>query len=242
MLTTPAHPPPTAPAREPPSPHPPERLYGRRVGPSLSARPRRLLALTLPRLRFTPAAPEFLARFPALAVEIGFGGGEHAAALLAEAPDRGLIACEIYQNGIVSLLNRLVPQAVDEATHPLPPNLRLWDEDARALLTRLPPASLDLLCLMFPDPWPKTRHAQRRFFGPQALARAAILLKPGAEWRIATDHPVYQSWVTTCLAQPHEFHAPPPATTRPEGWPATRYEAKALREGRQPLYWRLIRH
>ncbi len=218
------------------------RLYGRRVGPALSARQRRLLAHTMPRLRHAPDATDFLTRFPALALEIGFGGGEHALALLEQTPTRGLIACEVYLNGICSLLNRLVPPGADEATAPLPANLRLWDDDARTLLRGLPPASLDLMCLMFPDPWPKTRHTQRRFLGPETLALGQRVLKPGGEWRIATDHPVYQDWVATCLAGPHGFSVAAPLTTRPEGWPPTRYEAKALREGRVPFYWRLIRH
>jgi tRNA (guanine-N7-)-methyltransferase len=126
----------------------------------------------------------------------------------------------------------------------LPPNLRLWPEDARRLLALLPPACLDRLFLMFPDPWPKARHAKRRFVHPAMLPVVARALRPGAEWRIASDDPTYQAWVEEVLATPAgraAFERHPPATTRPTGWPPTRYEAKALREGRSPLYWSVVR-
>ena len=105
----------------------------------------------------------------------------------------------------------------------------------------MPEATLDGLVLMFPDPWPKARHAKRRFVHPATLAIVARAVKPGGAWRIASDDPTYQAWVFETLAAQDLFDAPPPATTRPEGWPPTRYEQKALREGRRPLYWRLTR-
>ncbi len=176
----------------------------------------------------------------ALRFEIGFGAGEHALAALASHPADGLIACEVFLNGIASLLGHLVPVGL-EATAPVPGRLRLWDGDARALLRLLPDASLDAVFLLFPDPWPKARHAKRRFVHPDNLAVLARVLRAGGEWRIASDDPTYQAWVTAVLASQDRFDVAPPATERPPGWPPTRYEAKALREGRRPLYWRLTR-
>ena len=173
-------------------------------------------------------------------LEIGFGGGEHALAQVAAHPDTRLIACEVFENGICSLLSRLVPEGA-EATAPLPPNLRLWPDDARTLLRDLPDASLDRVFLLFPDPWPKLRHAKRRFVHPANLPLLARVLKPGGIWRVASDDPTYQAWVTDVMTAQTLFDAPPPATTRPEIWPPTRYEAKALREGRSPLYWTFTR-
>jgi tRNA (guanine-N7-)-methyltransferase len=194
-------------------------------------------------MRFDHASAP-LAAFPShpakLWLEVGFGGGEHALAQAAANPDTGLIACEVFENGICSLLSRVVPEG-GEATAPLPGNLRLWDDDARPLLRALPDACLDKLFLLFPDPWPKTRHAKRRFVHPEMLKLAARVLKPGAEWRIASDDPTYQAWVTDVLAAQTLFDVPAPATIRPEGWPPTRYEAKALAAGRTPLYWSVYR-
>ena len=173
-------------------------------------------------------------------LEVGFGGGEHAWAQATAHPQAGLIASEVFVNGLCSLLSRLVPEG-DEATAPLPGNLRLWDDDARTLLRALPDACLDRLFLLFPDPWPKARHAKRRFVHPALLPELARVLKPGAEWRIASDDPTYQGWVAEVLAAQDLFVGPPPAAARPEGWPPTRYEAKALAAGRKPLYWSLRR-
>jgi tRNA (guanine-N7-)-methyltransferase len=204
-----------------------------------------LLDVTLPRLAFAPEHADdplsaFTRRPSELCLEVGFGGGEHAMAQIAAHPDAALIACEVFDNGICSLLSRLVPQG-GEATAPLPGNLRLWTDDARELLRRLPDGCLDRLFLLFPDPWPKARHAKRRFVHPAQLPLLARALRPGAEWRIASDDPTYQAWVNEVMQGQSLFDGPPPAALRPPCWPPTRYEAKALRDGRTPHYWTFIR-
>jgi tRNA (guanine-N7-)-methyltransferase len=220
---------------------PPDRLYGRQSGHKLRPRQQRLIDETLPRLRFdaamagTPRAA-FVGQVTDLWLEVGFGGGEHALAQAAAHPEAALIACEVFENGLCSLLSRLVPEG-GEATAPVPGNLRLWDDDARTLIRALPDACLGRLFLLFPDPWPKSRHAKRRFVHPALLPVLARVLRPGAEWRIASDDPTYQAWVTDVLASQTLFRVPAPATVRPEGWPPTRYEAKAVAAGRAPLYW-----
>lgn len=224
---------------------PPERLYGRQRGHPLRPRQERLLDETLPRLRFPlekaadPAAV-FGQEPEQIWLEVGFGGGEHVLAQTQAHPQVGYIASEVFHNGLCSLLSRLVPVG-QEATAPVPDRLRLWDDDARLVLRALPEASLDRLFLMFPDPWPKARHAKRRFVHPQNVALVARALKPGAVWRVASDDPTYQAWVGEVMAQQEWFETPAPATTRPEGWFPTRYEAKAIAAGRQPLYWTFTR-
>jgi len=224
---------------------PPDRLYGRGRGHKLRPRQEHLLDVTLPRLAFAPeqAANPLAAFSPqprALWLEVGSGGGEHALAQVTAHPDVGLIACEVFDNGICSLLSRLVPEG-GEATAKLPGNLRLWTDDARTLLRLLPEGCLDRLFLLFPDPWPKARHAKRRFVHPALLPLLARLLRPGAEWRIASDDPTYQAWVTEVMGAQALFDARAPTAPRPDDWPPTRYEAKALREGRTPRYWTFLR-
>lgn len=200
-----------------------------------------LLQLTLPRLRLPTGNPRDA--FPGVSelwLEVGFGSGEHTLAQIAAHPEIGLIACEVFENGICSLLSRLVPQG-GETSAAVPPNLRLFDGDARLLLRRLPAASLDRLFLLFPDPWPKARHAKRRFVHPENLRLVADVLKPDAEWRIASDDPTYQAWVQDVMAAQDLFARTRPMQGRPATWPATRYEEKALREGRVPLYWNFRR-
>ena len=215
----------------------PQRLYGRRRGHKLRPRQDRLIGQTLPNWRFTDTA--FAAGMP-LWLEVGFGGGEHTLELLRAHPDTAIVASEVYETGICSLLTELVPEGA-EATTPPPARLRLWPEDARELLLALPAGSLDRLFLMFPDPWPKARHAKRRFVHPDMLPIVARALKPGAEWRIASDDPTYQAWVEEVLRPSPLFSGEAPANERPPGWPPTRYEAKAVAAGRAPLYWTVRR-
>jgi tRNA (guanine-N7-)-methyltransferase len=221
---------------------PPDRLYGRARSHALRPRQDLLLDVTLPRLAFPAAAAAHpLRAFPGtpaqLWLEIGFGGGEHALAQVHAHPEAALVACEVFLNGVCSLLSALVPEQGTEASARLPDNLRIWTGDARALLRALPEACLDRLFLLFPDPWPKTRHAKRRFVHPANLPLLAHVLKPDAEWRIASDDPTYQDWVRDVMAAQSLFSGDPPVRIRPQGWPPTRYEAKALRAGRCPLYW-----
>jgi tRNA (guanine-N7-)-methyltransferase len=113
----------------------------------------------------------------------------------------------------------------------------LWPDDARLLLRMLPDACLDRLFLLFPDPWPKTRHAKRRFVHPDMLPLLARVLRPRGEWRVASDDPTYQAWIADVMREQTLFDASPPIRGRPPEWPGTRYEAKALRAGRVPHYW-----
>jgi tRNA (guanine-N7-)-methyltransferase len=214
---------------------PPDRLYGRIKGKKLRPRQEWLLAEFLPRVSW-PQVPFGIAVRETW-LEVGFGGGEHAYALAAANPDVGLIAAEVFENGICSLLSRLAPEGEEPQ---IPANLRLFTDDARPLLRSMADASLGKLFLMFPDPWPKARHAKRRFVHPELLAEVARVLKQGGEWRIASDDPTYQAWTDEVLAAQTLFTVTR-ATTRPDGWPPTRYEAKAIAAGRQPVYWSLLR-
>ena len=167
-------------------------------------------------------------------LEVGFGGGEHLAAQAKANPNIGLIGCEVFINGIAALLGHVQREHLE--------NVRLFPEDVRLLFPALPDACIARVFVLFPDPWPKKRHIDRRFIGPANLPELARLMSDGAELRIATDEPVYQEWALEQMAGAADFttdKADP--KTRPEGWPETRYEAKALREGRPPIYLQYFR-
>lgn len=169
-------------------------------------------------------------------LEIGFGGGEHLAHLAAQNPDIGLIGCEPYLNGVAMLLSKLRKQGA--------PNLRVHPGDARDLFDVLPAASVARAYLLYPDPWPKKRHHRRRFVTPEHLEALARVLRPGAELRVATD---IEDYVRQTLEEvpragfawlaetPEDWRSPW------AGWLSTRYEQKALREGRVPHYLRFVR-
>ena len=178
----------------------------------------------------------------ALWLEVGFGGGEHALAQVAAHPEAGLIACEVFeQRHLLAAVARWCRRGRGDGAAAAA-ICGLWTEDARdAAAPAAGRVRSIALFLLFPDPWPKARHAKRRFVHPALLPLLARVLRPGAEWRIASDDPTYQAWVTEVMAGQSLFDAPAPVAARPPGWPPTRYEAKALGAGRQPLYWSLRR-
>jgi tRNA (guanine-N7-)-methyltransferase len=165
-------------------------------------------------------------------LEIGFGGGEHLAAQARAHPQTGIIGCEPFVNGMAKLLAVVEQEGLG--------NVRLWDQDATILIPQLPPACLDRVYLLYPDPWPKRRQRKRRFLSDESLVLLARAMRPGAELRFATDIDDYAGWALARMIRSRDFvwtAARPGDWRQPwNGWPSTRYEAKALSEGRVPSY------
>lgn len=164
-------------------------------------------------------------------LEVGFGGGEHLVHQAATNPDVGIIGAEPYINGVAMLLGKIRRAGVD--------NLAIHPGDARDLMDVLPKASIARAFLLYPDPWPKKRHHRRRFVTQEHLEPLAQVLKPGAIFRVATDIPDYvRQTLEEVPKAGFEWLAEKPADWRePWGdWISTRYEQKALREGRVPHY------
>jgi tRNA (guanine-N7-)-methyltransferase len=183
--------------------------------------------------------PRWLFDPPPLAVwlEIGFGGGEHLACQAAAHPEIGAIGCEPYLNGVARLLGHVVERRLA--------NVRIFLDDARPLIDALAEACIARVFVLFPDPWPKRRHAGRRFVGAETLAGLARVMRDGAELRLATDDPGQVRWMLeqTLSSPAFEWLARGPGDWRgrPPDWPATRYEEKAVRQGRRPVYLRFRR-
>ena len=170
-------------------------------------------------------------------LEIGFGGGEHLAEVAAANPDVGFIGCEPFVNGVAGLLVKMADRHLT--------NVRIFPDDARLLLDALPDRSIGRCFVLFGDPWPKKRHADRRFIGPENLDRLARVLKPGAELRLASDDRGLVRWMLEHTWRHPAFEwlarrAEDWRHRRPD-WPPTRYEAKALAAGRGPVYLRFRR-
>ena len=164
-------------------------------------------------------------------LEVGFGSGEHLVHQAELNPDVGFIGAEPYINGVATLLGKLRKSKA--------PNVRVHAGDARDLMEVLPPASLDKAFLLYPDPWPKARHHRRRFVTEEHLAPLHAALKPGAEFRIATDIPNYVRQALEEVPKAGFTWLAERASDWRTAWPdwiSTRYEQKALREGRTPHY------
>jgi tRNA (guanine-N7-)-methyltransferase len=219
-------------------------LYGRRKGHRLRPGRDRLLRERLPQIQITlPAAGRldpsslFTPRRARVWLEIGFGGGEHLAAQAEGHPEVGMIGCDPYLAGVARLLSLAESAGLD--------NLRLLVDDARLLLDALPDRSLERIFVLFPDPWPKTRHHKRRLVNPVTAAAFARILVPGGELRLASDDMHYAcAMLEVLLARPELAwlaERPDDWRRRPADWPPTRYEQKALAAGHGAVYLRFMR-
>jgi tRNA (guanine-N7-)-methyltransferase len=157
-------------------------------------------------------------------LEIGFGGGEHLAGQAARNPGVLILGAEPFVNGLGSALRHIAEADLT--------NVRLHAGDARELMAALPNASLSRVFILFPDPWPKTRHQKRRLLQPDFVRDIARLLSPGGTLRVATDWADYAdqclrvitatpglTWTAECA---NDWRNPPPDHI------STRYELKRL--------------
>ncbi len=214
------------------------RLYGRAQGHALRPRAATLVAELLPGIAIAAAGPlsarTLFGDDRPLALEIGFGKGEHLAFQAARRPDMGFLGAEPYLNGVAGLL-------ADIDRHRLS-NVRIHQGDAIDVLERLPDASLETVWLLHPDPWPKARHEKRRFVNPGPLGLVAARLKPGGELRIATDHVGYLRHTLATMQKFPDFawlaETPDDWERVPDDWPDTRFAGKARAIGHE--VWRLI--
>ena len=227
------------------------RLFGRRRGHKLRVGRARLMKETAPELaipelkRCEDNATETISVDPNalfsnvsdIWLEIGFGGGEHLTALAKAHPEIGFIGCEHFIDGVAKMVSAVVENDLN--------NVRVHAHDARDVMDALPDNSVGRIYLLYPDPWPKKRHHRRRFFNRETLDAAARLLRPGGEYRIASDIPDYIRHCLQIYLQRRSEHLRDIEWTAERAsdwrepwadWPGTRYERKALAAGRAPLY------
>ena len=222
-----------------------QRFHGRRAGRQLRSGQKALVANLLPKLAVTvPTAAQdctprqfFNPDHRAYWMEVGFGGGEHLAAQAIANPDVGILGAEPFINGVVTLLRAIEQHDLN--------NVRILANDVRPLLDRLPAGCFDRIFVLFPDPWPKTRHHGRRIINPLTAAVFHRLLSDTGELRIATDHRGYLAWIlrhmlnhggwTWCAEGPDDWRL------RPADWPPTRYEKKAIAIGDTPSFLRFVK-
>ena len=218
------------------------RLYGRSSGHKLRKGQAELVERLLPEIE-VPAEGDITAlrlfgENRPLHFEIGFGSGEHLADRADMLPDHGFIGAEPFINGVATALGHIRDKHLR--------NVRLWRGDALEVLQRVPDGAVSFLYLLHPDPWPKARHAKRRMVNDRPIELLAAKLKPGGEFRLATDDPTYLNWSLMVMqrhAERFEWLAERPMDfLEPSGgWIETRYGAKSRREGRRPYYLRYRR-
>ncbi len=210
--------------------------FGRNRGRTLRPLQQTLIDTLLPKISVDLADP--LAGISGeVALEIGFGSGEHLRAQAAYNPHITYIGCEPYLNGVARCLSAL---PVHE-----PANIRIYMDDARNLLEALPPQSIDSVFILFPDPWPKIRHQKRRLVNAQTLEMVARIHKKGGRLLIATDHVDYSVWILERLLANTDYRwtaeSPEDFLTPPSDWTQTKYQRKTTEQGRAPQFFECVR-
>ncbi len=199
--------------------------YGRRSGKTLRRHHLQLMEELLPKLRVDLEAP---ATGGETWLEIGFGGGEHLAHQAALFPQVDFIGAEPFRNGVAKLLALIEEKSIG--------NIRIHDDDVRYLLEKLPPSSLSKIFVLYPDPWPKKRHNDRRIVNAETLKQFHALLKPDGLLLFASDIDDYNDWTLRECREHGGFELAGNSGQPFENWLQTRYEAKARREGRATRY------
>ncbi len=237
-------------------------LYGHHRARRLSARQRAALDEFLPHFALpvkdvseNELDPQDFFKFPVkdIWLEIGFGAGEHLLRMMRRHPDIGFIGCEAYLSGMARFVAQLDPLHHDKGDKDRGDrNIRLYHGDARDILFKLAPQKIGRLFLLYPDPWPKTRHWARRFIQSDIIRRCAQLMKPGAQIHFASDDPVLTAWVLSHIIADPDFywHEGANVCRNPyfleqfseQEQPLTRYEAKAIKQNRHPSRLVFCRH
>ncbi len=227
-----------------------KRFYGRRKGKPIRASRQRLMDELLPQVRlYMPPTgmpfnwKEVFGINPReVWLEVGFGGGEHVAELSLTYPDVGFVGAEPFMNGVASLLAHLNGSHQAALTtvglaKGRQDNVRIWPDDIRLVFPAVPSASFDRIFVLYPDPWPKARHAERRFINQANLPELYRMLKDDGSLYVATDVAEYAVWaLEQALISGLFVQVQADTTKAPADWVPTRYEKKGLLAGRQPVY------
>lgn len=228
------------------------KFYGRRQGRRIRKAKSTLLEAFLPKLSISnnqKLSKDSLFSYPVkqICLEIGFGNGEHLAGQALRNPENGYIGAEVFKNGVANLLSIItgikegdnLPEKI-ELLPKYKDNIRIFSDDIRLLFKQIPDNFLDKIFVLFPDPWPKKRHADRRFINQENLKEISRILKKGGILRVATDHKIYKGWTLRQLHENPNFRW----TARcgndwkhePRDWVQTKYQRKAIREGRRAVF------
>ena len=233
------------------------KFFGRRKGRVVRKAKSFLLENMLPQIRVLnkedfDCQKMFNAPKSEICLEIGFGDGQHIFGQAKNNSNVGYVGVEVFQNGVANLLSLIsqikegdkLPDSVDALSYEVN-NIRIYDDDVRKLFDKIPDNFFDKVFLLFPDPWPKKKHASRRFVNKENLEQVARVLKSGGLFRVATDHPIYKRHVLRVMHECKDFVWTAKNSNdwrcEPKDWVRTKYQAKAIREGRRPVWFDYMR-
>jgi tRNA (guanine-N7-)-methyltransferase len=216
--------------------------FSRRVGRKLRPGQKDLINDFLPTISLDLASKEFFdveslfdRSIKGYELEIGFGSGEHMVARAIDSPQLGIIGCEPYLNGVAKAVSLIKSNNLS--------NLKIYSDDANHILDNVESTIFDRVLVLFPDPWPKKRHHNRRIINPTFLAKISRILKNEGKFIVATDHVEYARWILAELGENKAFTLEQHGDDLrrfPNGWNKSKYHLKAEAQGLSPFYFEFI--
>ena len=155
-------------------------------------------------------------------LEIGFGNGDNTTFLASQNPNALIIAAEVYLSGIGSLLASISEHSFT--------NIKIFDKDVRELLLQVDQEIFDEVYIICPDPWPKARHHKRRLVQHEFLKLLAKVLKKNGTVYISTDWDNYAESMQEEIERTKDDFEFKKISN--EGMPVTRFQERAMNEGR----------
>lgn len=166
-------------------------------------------------------------------LEIGFGNGDNLVELAKEYPEKLYIGAEPFLNSAVQCIQKLKKYNIE--------NVKIWLDDIKKILDFLPPNIISEIKILFPDPWPKTKHKSRRLIQPEFIERLNVILVHGGTITIGTDHPILKSWILENFQTNRKFewvaNNAKEWRNRPSDCIATKYEKKSYKANRLPSWF-----
>ncbi len=220
-------------------------FFGRRKGKGMSKAKENLITSFMPKFQITlPKNNSKIDLFElfdfkpsSFVFEIGYGDGDHLINMAIKNPDIAFIGTEVFMNGNASILKKILDNDIK--------NIRIFPDDVNLLFPFLKNESFDRLFILYPDPWPKNRNQDRRMVNLENLKIFSRILKKNAEMLVVSDHPIYIPWVLFCMQNQKDFiwnvSKSADFVNVPLDWETTKYEQKALKEGRIPIYLSFIK-
>ncbi len=213
------------------------RSFGRIKSRKLSDHKKNLLENFLPKYNIKiEDLAKISSRFEKKSFEIGFGFGDFLYQKAAKNPNQLFFGCEPHLNGVVAVLDNIEREPLE--------NIRISTQDARILLEKFPDNFFDEFYILFPDPWPKIKHFKRRLINVEFLDFIASKMRKGAKLTIATDHDSYKTWILAEILKSKKFSwkcsSKQDWQVFPSDWIETKYQKKALQEGRVSVIFELI--
>ena len=163
-----------------------------------------------------------------LILDIGFGSGESLIHLASNFREKKFLGIEVYLSGIGGVLR--------DAKEKNLTNLKIINGDAEdILINRLKGITFNSILFLFPDPWPKKRHHKRRLIKEEFVHRLKNITKPNGQIMFKSDWQDYFDSAKEIISKSnsweeideHEY------TEEFKKLPKTRFERKAIREGRK---------